>query len=166
MFGSYVNCTEKIARTFTELAAGLTMDEMPYWKEGTLEKYIPSEDYVVIKFACWAFEKFPQAKDVLKAVGEVMSIGKTFKEAFHKAIRGLEIKRYGIGWAKDFNSLPLDRLKEKSAVPTSERIFIMYEALRKGMSVDELNKMTYINNYFIKEMKDLVDLEEEIIAFG
>ncbi|MCK4994506.1 MAG: carbamoyl-phosphate synthase large subunit [Candidatus Omnitrophica bacterium] len=159
-----------IARISTKLAAGLTMDEIPYWREGTLEKYVPSGDYVVIKFARWAFEKFPQAKDILgtqmKAVGEVMSIGKTFKEAFQKAIRGLEIKRYGIGWAKDFKSLPLDRLKEKLAVPTSERIFIMYEALRKGMSVDELNKMTYINSYFIKEMKDLVDLEEEIIVSG
>ncbi len=159
-----------IARISTKLASGLTMDEIPYWKEGTLEKYVPSGDYVVIKFARWAFEKFPQALDVLgtqmKAVGEVMSIGKTFKESFQKAIRGLEIKRYGIGGAKNFKSLPLDRLKEKLAVPTSERIFIMYEALRKGISVVELHKMTYINSYFINEMKDLVDLEEEIIAMG
>ncbi|MCG2712609.1 MAG: carbamoyl-phosphate synthase large subunit [Candidatus Omnitrophica bacterium] len=159
-----------IARISTKLAIGLTMDEMPYWRKGTLEKYEPSGEYVVIKFARWAFEKFPQALDILgtqmKAVGEVMSIGKTFKEAFQKAIRSLEIKRYGLGGAKNFKSLPLDRLKEKLANPTSERIFIMYEALRKGLSVDELNKMTYINSYFIQEMKDLVDLEEEIIAVG
>ncbi|MFH1093466.1 MAG: carbamoyl-phosphate synthase large subunit [Candidatus Omnitrophota bacterium] len=159
-----------IARISTKLAAGLTMDEIPYWKEGTLEKYKPSGDYVVIKFARWAFEKFPGAVDILgtqmKAVGEVMSIGKTFKEAFQKAIRSLEIKRYGLGGAKNFKSLPLDRLKEKLANPSSERVFIMYEALRKGLSVDELNRMTHINSYFIQEMKDLVDLEEEIIALG
>ena len=159
-----------IARISTKLAVGLTMDEIPYWREGTLEKYEPSGEYVVIKFARWAFEKFPQALDILgtqmKAVGEVMSIGKTFKEAFQKAIRSLEIKRYGIGGAKNFKSLPLDRLKEKLANPSSERIFIMYEALRKDLSVDELNKMTHINSYFIKEMKDLVELEEEIITAG
>lgn len=155
-----------IARISAKLAAGITMDEIPYWKEGTLEKYSPGGDYVVIKFARWAFEKFPRAKDVLgtqmKAVGEVMSIGKTFKEAFQKSIRSLEIKRYGLGGAKNFKELTLDRIKEKLAAPSSERIFIMYEALRKGMSVDELNKITYIGKWFINEMKELVDFEEEL----
>src|SRR4030043_653535 len=125
-----------IARISTELAAGITMDEIPYWKEGTLEKYQPSGNYVVVKFARWAFEKFPKAKDVLgtqmKAVGEVMSIGKTFKEAFQKSIRSLETKRYGLGNAKDFKTLSLEKLKERLAMPSSERVFLMYEALRKG----------------------------------
>ena len=156
-----------IARISTKLAAGLTMDEIPYWKEGTLEKYVPSGDYVVIKFARWAFEKFPQAKDILgtqmRAVGEVMSIGKTFKESFQKAIRSLEIKRYGLGGAKNFKELPLETLKRKLAQPSSERIFIMYEALRKNISVEELHKMTNIHKWFINEIKDLVDFEEEII---
>jgi len=158
-----------IARISTKLATGLTMDEIPYWKEGTLEKYAPSGDYVVIKFARWAFEKFPGAKDVLgtqmRAVGEVMSIGKNFKEAFQKAIRSLEINRYGLGGAKNFKELSLDRLKERLVAPTSERVFLMYEALRKGMDMDELYELTYINSYFIKEMKELIDYEEELLKY-
>jgi len=156
-----------IARISTKLAAGLTMDEIPYWRKGTLEKYEPWGEYVVIKFARWAFEKFPSAKDVIgtqmKAVGEVMSIGKTFKEAFQKAIRSLEIKRYGLGSAKNFKDLPLEKLKEMLAQPSSERIFIMYEALRKGMDVEALYQLTYIGRPFIKEMKELVDFEEELL---
>ncbi|MFC1674416.1 carbamoyl-phosphate synthase large subunit [Candidatus Omnitrophota bacterium] len=154
-----------IARISTKLAAGLTMDEIPYWKEGTLEKYEPSGDYVVIKFARWAFEKFPGAKDILgtqmRAVGEVMSIGKTYKEAFQKAIRSLEIGRYGLGVAK-FKALADEVLKGRIATPSSERIFLMYEALRRGASVEELYRVTHIGRWFIQEMKDLVDFEEEI----
>ncbi|MBN1384261.1 MAG: carbamoyl-phosphate synthase large subunit [Elusimicrobia bacterium] len=157
-----------IARISTKLAAGLTMDEIPYWKEGTLEKYEPSGDYVVIKFARWAFEKFSQAKDILgtqmKAVGEVMSIAKTFKEAFQKSIRSLEIKRYGLGGAKNFKDLSLDELKQKLIFPSSERVFLMYEALRKGISIEELNQMTNIHSYFIKEMKELVEFEENLAS--
>ncbi|RKY42583.1 MAG: carbamoyl phosphate synthase large subunit [Candidatus Makaraimicrobium thalassicum] len=156
-----------IARISTKLAAGITMDEIPYWKEGTLEKYEPSGEYVVIKFARWAFEKFSQAKDILgtqmKAVGEVMSIGKTFKEAFQKAIRSLEIKRYGLGDVKEFKELSAERLKERIATPSSERIFLMYEALRKGVTVEELYQLTYIGRWFINEMKELVECEEELV---
>jgi carbamoyl-phosphate synthase large subunit len=159
-----------IARISTKLAAGITMDEIPYWKEGTLEKYQPSGDYVVIKFARWAFEKFPQAKDVLgtqmKAVGEVMSIGKNFKEAFQKSIRSLEIKRYGLGGAKNFKELKLSQLKERLIAPSSERIFLMYEALRKGMGVEELHGLTHIGRWFIKEMKELVEFEEELLKLS
>ncbi|HPN87751.1 MAG TPA: carbamoyl-phosphate synthase large subunit [Candidatus Omnitrophota bacterium] len=156
-----------IARISTKLAAGLTMDEIPYWRKGTLEKYEPWGEYVVIKFARWAFEKFPQAKDVLgtqmKAVGEVMSIAKDFKEAFQKSIRSLEIKRYGLGGAKNFKELSLEELKVKLANPSSERIFLMYEALRKGMGIEELYQMTFIGRWFIGEMKELVDFEEELL---
>ena len=159
-----------IARISTKLAAGITMDEIPYWKEGTLEKYAPSGDYVVIKFARWAFEKFPKAKDILgtqmKAVGEVMSIAKNFKEAFQKSIRSLEIGRYGLGGAKDFKTLPLEKLKERLAFPSSERVFLMYEALRKGISVDELYNMTHIGKWFIQQMKELVDFEEKLIKLS
>jgi len=155
-----------IARISTKLAAGLSMDEIPYWKEGTLEKYEPSGDYVVIKFARWAFEKFPKAKDILgtqmKAVGEVMSIGKTFKEAFQKSIRSLEIGRAGLGVEK-FKALPIERLRGKLSAPSSERIFLIYEALRRGMSVEELYKVTYIHPWFLNEIKELADFEEEII---
>ncbi len=159
-----------IARVSTKLAAGLTLDEIPYWRKGTLEKYEPWGDYKVIKFARWAFEKFPQAKDILgtqmKAVGEVMSIAKTFKEAFQKSIRSLEIGRYGLGFAKDFNTLSLDELKSKLAYPSSERVFLMYEALRKGMSVEDLYGLTYIGKQFIREMQDMVQFEEELLKAG
>ncbi|MGB2705333.1 MAG: carbamoyl-phosphate synthase large subunit [Candidatus Omnitrophota bacterium] len=158
-----------IARISTKLAAGITMDEIPYWRKGTLEKYEPWGDYVVIKFARWAFEKFPQAKDVIgtqmKAVGEVMAIGKTFKEAFQKSIRSLEIKRYGLGNARNFKNLDPETLKEKLSYPTSERIFLMYEALRKGISVEDLHQLTYIGRWFLKEMKELVQFEEELLKF-
>ena len=155
-----------IARISTKLAAGLTMDEIPYWKEGTLEKYVPSGDYVVIKFARWAFEKFPKAKDILgtqmKAVGEVMSIGKTFKESFQKSIRSLEIGRAGLG-VEEFKAFPIEKLKGKLSVPSSERIFLIYEALRRGFLVEELHKVTHIHSWFLNEMKELADFEEEII---
>jgi carbamoyl-phosphate synthase large subunit len=155
-----------IARVSTKLAAGITMDEIPYWKEGTLDKYAPYGDYVVVKFARWAFEKFKSAKDILgtqmRAVGEVMSIGKNFKEAFQKAIRSLEIKRYGLG-VPAFRSLSIEDLRKRLAMPSSERIFLMYEALRKGVTVDELLAMTRINRFFISEMKELVDFEERIV---
>ncbi len=159
-----------IALISTKLAAGLTMDELPYWRKGTLEKYEPWGDYVVIKFARWAFEKFPQARDVLgtqmKAVGEVMSIAKTFKESFQKSIRSLETKRYGLGGAKNFKELSLDELKQRISMPSSERIFLVYECLRKGMSVEELYQVTFIGRWFLGQMKELVELEEELIKAG
>jgi carbamoyl-phosphate synthase large subunit len=157
-----------IARVSALLAGGLTMDEIPYWRDGTLEKYTPSGDYVVVKFARWAFEKFKGIEDRLgtqmRAVGEVMSIGRTYKEALQKAIRSLEINRYGLGFARNFNALPLDTLLEKLATATSERQFIMYEALRKGADVEDLHRRTHIKPWFIRQMQELVALEQEIIA--
>ncbi len=151
------------------LAGGMTLDEIPYWREGTLEKYTPSGDYVVVKFARWAFEKFPDAQDKLgtqmRAVGEVMSIGKTYKEAFQKAIRSLEQGRFGLGFAKDFHSRSLEDLMKMLNEPSSERQFIMYEALRKGATVEELYAKTHIKPYFIQQMKELVELEEQILAY-
>ncbi len=156
-----------IALVSSLLAGGLTMDEIPYWRDGTLEKYTPSGDYVVVKFARWAFEKFPQAEDRLgtqmRAVGEVMSIGKTYKEAFQKSIRSLEQGRHGLGFAKDFNQRPLDELMTLLNEPSSERQFIMYEALRKGATVDDLFAKTYIKAWFIEQMKELVEVEEEVL---
>ncbi|MBN1827782.1 MAG: carbamoyl-phosphate synthase large subunit [Deltaproteobacteria bacterium] len=158
-----------IALVSAMLAAGLTLDEIPYWRAGTLDKYEPSGDYVVVKFARWAFEKFPGSQDILgtqmRAVGEVMSIGKTYKEALHKAIRSLEINRYGLGFAKDFNKKSLDELLRLLAQPSSERQFIMYEALRKGASVEDLHSRTFIKPWFIEQMKELVELEEEVLKY-
>ncbi|OHE75934.1 MAG: carbamoyl phosphate synthase large subunit [Verrucomicrobia bacterium GWF2_62_7] len=158
-----------IALISAKLAAGLTLDEIPYWKEGTLEKYKPSGDYVVVKFSRWAFEKFKDAEDKLgtqmRAVGEVMSIGKNYKEAFQKSIRSLENGRHGLGFAKDFNKRSLEELMSMLNQPSSERQFIMYEALRKGAKVDELYAKTYIKPWFIQQMKELVELEEKLLAF-
>ncbi|MGQ9920869.1 MAG: carbamoyl-phosphate synthase large subunit [Desulfobacca sp.] len=155
-----------IALVSSLLAGGLTLDEIPYWREGTLEKYTPWGDYVVVKFARWAFEKFPGAIDRLgtqmRAVGEVMSIGKTYKEAFQKAIRSLEIGRYGLGFAKNFHDMPLDELLERLNEPTSERQFLMYEAIRKGADTQTLYHKTHIKPWFIEQMRELVQLEEEI----
>jgi len=158
-----------IAFISAKLAAGMTLDEIPYWREGTLEKYTPSGDYVVVKFARWAFEKFRNAQDKLgtqmRAVGEVMSIGKTYKEAFQKAIRSLEIGRYGLGFAKDFHQKSLDELMGLLTEPSSERQFIMYEALRKGATIEDLYKKTFIKPWFIEQMKELVELEEKILTY-
>ena len=157
-----------IALVSAMLATGLTLADIPCGKYGTLADYYPDGDYVVIKFARWAFEKFKKAEDKLgtqmRAVGEVMSIGKTYKEAFQKAIRSLEKGRYGLGFAKDFNGKTKDELISMLHVPTSERQFIMYEALRKGATVDELWELTKIKHYFIEQMKELVDEENALIA--
>jgi carbamoyl-phosphate synthase large subunit len=158
-----------IALISAKLAVGMTLDELPYWREGTLEKYTPSGDYVVVKFARWAFEKFRDAEDRLgtqmRAVGEVMSIGKTYKEAFQKAIRSLEIGRFGLGFAKDFHEKPLEELLNMLTYPTSERQFLMYEALRKGVGIQELYRKTFIKPWFIQQMKELVEEEEKIIRY-
>ncbi|HOZ45356.1 MAG TPA: carbamoyl-phosphate synthase large subunit [Candidatus Hydrogenedentes bacterium] len=158
-----------IALVSAMLAGGLTLDEIPYWRNGTLDKYTPSGDYVVVKFARWAFEKFRGVEDRLgtqmRAVGEVMSIGKTYKEALQKAIRSLENGRHGLGFAKDFNARSLKQLLKDVSTPTSERQFIMYEALRKGATVEELFERTHTKAWFIEQMKELVELEEEILQY-
>ncbi len=159
-----------IALISAMLASGLTLDEIPCGKYGTLDKYVPDGDYVVLKFARWAFEKFKGVEDRLgtqmRAVGEVMSIGKTYKEAFQKAIRSLETGRYGLGFAKDFNDKTAEELLALLAQPTSERQFIMYEALRKGVSVEKLHELTSIKTYFIEQMAELVQEEEALLAFA
>jgi carbamoyl-phosphate synthase large subunit len=158
-----------IAMVSSLLAGGLTLDEIPYWRDGTLEKYTPSGDYVVVKFARWGFEKFEGVKDELgtqmRAVGEAMSIGKNYKEAFLKAIRSMETGRHGLGFARNFNSLPLDELMRMLSTATSERQFIMYEALRKGADINLLYERTHIKPWFLSQMKELVDLEEKMLAY-
>ena len=155
-----------IALVSAMLAAGLDLADIPCGKYGTLDKYVPDGDYVVIKFARWAFEKFKGSQDKLgtqmRAVGEVMSIGKTYKEAFQKAIRSLEIGRYGLGNVKKFTDLSLKELMNMLHIASSERQFIMYEAIRKGADLDELYNITKIKPYFLEQMKELVDEEESL----
>lgn len=156
-----------IALVSAKLAAGLTLDKIPYWRDGSLEKYTPSGDYVVLKFARFAFEKFRGVDDCLgtqmKAVGEVMAIGKTYKETLQKAIRGLENGRAGLGFAKDFNKKTKGELLDLMRTPSSERHFLMYEALRKGATTAEINAVTYEKAYFINQMRELVELEEQML---
>ena len=157
-----------IALVSSMLAAGLTLSDIPCGKYGTLDKYVPDGDYVVIKFARWAFEKFKGVEDKLgtqmRAVGEVMSIGKNYKEAFQKAIRSLETGRYGLGHAKDFDTLSKDELMNRLSTASSERHFLMYEAIRKGATNDEIFEATKVKHYFIQQMRELVEEEEAILA--
>ena len=157
-----------IALVSAMLATGLTLKDIPCGKYGTLDKYVPDGDYVVIKFARWAFEKFKGVEDKLgtqmRAVGEVMSIGKTYKEAFQKAIRSLETGRYGLGYAKNYHELTKEQLLQMLITPSSDRHFIMYEALRKGASVEEIYELTKVKTWFIEQMKELVEEEEAIAA--
>lgn len=157
-----------IASVSAMLATGMTLSDIPCGKYGTLDKYVPDGDYVVIKFARWAFEKFKGVEDKLgtqmRAVGEVMSIGKTFKEAFQKAIRSLETGRYGLGHVKDFDQKTKEQLLKLLITPTSERYFIIYEALRKGASVEEIHEITKVKHYFLEQIKELVEEEEALAA--
>ena len=156
-----------IALVSAMLASGLTLSEIPCGKYGTLDKYVPDGDYVVIKFARWAFEKFKGVEDKLgtqmRAVGEVMSIGKNYKEAFQKAIRSLEKGRYGLGHVKNFYDMTKEQLLQALITPSSERHFQMYEALRKGATVEEIHEITKVKTYFIEQMKELVDEEEMLV---
>ncbi|MBQ8582646.1 MAG: carbamoyl-phosphate synthase large subunit [Ruminococcus sp.] len=157
-----------IALVSAMLACGLTLKDIPCGKYGTLDKYTPDGDYIVIKFARWAFEKFKGSEDKLgtqmRAVGEVMSIGKTYKEAFQKAIRSLETGRYGLGFAKNFHDQTKEELLSQLRFPTSERQFIIYEALRKGATVDEIFELTKIKHWFLNQMLELVQEEENLIS--
>ncbi len=156
-----------IALVSAMLATGLTLKDIPCGKYGTLDKYVPDGDYVVIKFARWAFEKFKGVEDKLgtqmRAVGEVMSIGKTYKEAFQKAIRSLETGRYGLGHVKDFDRLSKEELLKRLITPSSERHFLMYAALQKGATVEEIYEITKVKAYFIQQMKELVEEEKAIV---
>ncbi|MDD6799965.1 MAG: carbamoyl-phosphate synthase large subunit, partial [Firmicutes bacterium] len=159
-----------IALVSAMLAVGLTLDEIPYYRDGTLDKYTPSGDYVVIKFARWAFDKFKKVEDKLgtqmKAVGEAMSIGKTYKEAFQKAIRSLENGRPGLGGVEAIEALSDDKLMSALSEPSSQRQFYMYEALRRGVAPELLHRMTNIKMWFIEQMKELADFEAEMRSAG
>jgi len=157
-----------IALVSAMLATGLTLKDIECGKYGTLDKYVPDGDYVVIKFARWAFEKFKGVEDKLgtqmRAVGEVMSIGKNYKEAFQKAIRSLETGRYGLGHIAKLEKLSKEELLNMLATPSSERHFAMYEALKKGATVEEIENLTKVKTYFIEQMKELVEEEAALVA--
>nr|MCR4751068.1 carbamoyl-phosphate synthase large subunit [Eubacterium sp.] len=157
-----------IALVSAKLATGLTLKDLPCGKYGTLDQYKPGGDYVVVKFARWAFEKFKGVEDKLgtqmRAVGEVMSIGKTYKEALQKAIRSLEKDRYGLGHVKNFDTLSKEELLKSIVTPSSERHFLIYEALRAGASVEEIHERTHVKHWFLEQMKELVVEEETLLS--
>ena len=161
-----------IAKIAAKLAVGFTLDEIH--NDITRETYAsfePTIDYCVVKIPRWTFEKFPGAEDSLtpsmKSVGEVMAIGRTFKESLQKGIRSLEISRIGLGAdGKDLPDLPPAELRTKLRVPNSQRLFYLRQAFRDGLSVDEVYELTGIDPWFLYQIRDLVDFTEELATFG
>ena len=159
-----------IAKVAAKLAVGYTLDEIPNdITRETMASFEPAIDYCVVKFPRWAFEKFPGADPVLttamKSVGEAMAIGRTFKEALQKAIRSLEIGRFGLGMDGKREAAP-ENVREKLGLPTPERIFHLRSALKGGISPGEIADLTGIDPWFLENMKEVCELEEEIKIFG
>ena len=149
----------------TKLAMGLNLDELEICQSSNNHV----NGHVVVKFPRWIFEKFTGVEDRLgtqmRSIGEVMGVGKSYKEALQKAVRSLDTGRHGLGFAKDFHSLDQIDLKQLLIEATSERQFIIYEALRKGVSVEDIHVLTHINTWFIAQMKNLIDLENQILQY-
>jgi carbamoyl-phosphate synthase large subunit len=162
-----------IAKIAAKLAVGYTLDEIPNDITGeTLASFEPTLDYCVIKIPRWTFEKFPETPDLLttamKSVGETMSIGRTFKEALQKGLRGLEIGRHGLGGdgkgrPEENGLFPSDdEIEKKLSTPNSQRIFYLRYALQAGMSIDEIFQLTGIDPWFLFQLKQIVDMEEQL----
>lgn len=162
-----------IAKIAAKLAVGYTLDELKNdITRETLAAFEPSIDYCVVKIPRWTFEKFPEADDVLttsmKSVGETMSIGRTFKEAFQKAMRSLETGRFGFGGdgKQMLDHLDKEDLERGLRIPNSKRISFIYEALKRDMSLDELYALTSIDRWFLFNFQQLVETEREISERG
>ncbi|MFN2369019.1 MAG: carbamoyl-phosphate synthase large subunit [Desulfurivibrionaceae bacterium] len=162
-----------IAKIAAKLAVGYTLDEIP--NDITRETYAafePTIDYCVVKIPRWTFEKFPETEDMLttamKSVGETMAIGRTFKEAFQKGLRSLEIGVAGFGADPKFNLTELEQtdLENSLRVPSSQRFFQLYEGLRRGMEVGEIYRITAIDPWYLNNLKQIVDLEGQIRERG
>ena len=163
-----------IAKIAALLAVGFTLDELKNDITGTTPaSFEPSLDYVVVKAPRFTFEKFHGSSNTLgtqmKSVGEAMAIGRTFQEAFQKALRSLETGRAGFGAdGKDApsESLSDDALADAVACPTAERIFHVHEAFRRGWSVEKLHTLTQIDPYFLRHLQELATFEDEIATLG
>ena len=162
-----------IAKIAAKLAVGYTLDEIP--NDITKETYAafePTIDYCVVKIPRWTFEKFPEAEDILttamKSVGETMAIGRTFKEAFQKGMRSLEIGCSGFGADPKFNFSAMDQrdLELKLKIPNSQRVFAIYEGLIRGMAIERLYQLTAIDPWFLVNLRQIVDTEKEIRKVG
>jgi carbamoyl-phosphate synthase large subunit len=163
-----------IAKIAAKLAIGYTLDEIPNdITRTTPASFEPSIDYVVTKIPRFTFEKFPQADHTLttqmKSVGEVMAIGRTFKESFQKALRGLEIGAtglYGGKWGGDRTLRPHDEIEHKLITPCAERIFYIRHAFRAGFTAEEIHRLTHIDPWFLQNIKEIVEMEEELVKAG
>lgn len=163
-----------IAKIAAKLAVGYTLDEIP----NDITKYTPASfeptlDYVVVKVPRWTFEKFKDTKDILgvqmKSVGEVMAIGRTFKESLQKALRSLEIGRNGWGCDDkdiDVKTITMEEIKIKLQEPNSNRIFYIKYGFQKGLSFEEVYNLTKIDKWFLSNLKDIYDLENFLISFA
>ncbi|MGQ9509140.1 MAG: carbamoyl-phosphate synthase large subunit [Thermodesulfobacteriota bacterium] len=173
-----------IAKIAAKLAVGYTLDEIPNdITKKTPASFEPSIDYCVVKIPRFNFEKFPGADQTLttsmKSVGETMAIGRTFKEALQKGLRSLEIKRHGLGAdGKDYLPYPdeieknphrekiLEKIKHKLSIPNAERIFYIREAFRWNIKLEEIHELTKIDPWFLRNIEEIVELEEEISSYG
>ncbi len=159
-----------IAKIAAKLAVGYTLDEIPNdITRQTPASFEPTIDYVVVKIPRWAFEKFPGADQTLtiqmKSVGEAMAIGQTFKEALQKGLRSLETGWYGLD-NHPLKELPLSELPQKLTIPNVERIFYIKQAFRRGLSVDHIHSYTKIDPFFLYNIKEIVEFEEELRKSG
>ena len=162
-----------IAKIAAKLAVGYTLDEIANdITKKTYASFEPSIDYCVVKIPRWTFEKFPETEDhlttAMKSVGETMAIGRTFKEAFQKALRSLEIGCFGFGADKKFNHQDMDQVDLEQALnnPSSQRVFHIYEALKRGMSIARIHELSMIDPWYLNNLKQIVSLEQVIAAAG
>lgn len=160
-----------IAKIAAKLSVGFTLDEIPNdITKKTPASFEPAIDYVVVKIPRWPFDKFPDADKTLttqmKSVGEAMAIGRTFEEALQKAIRSLEIGRYGLGAdGKDEPMPEVKTLRDYLRIPTHNRVFYLRLAIKRGMSIDEIYELTKIDKWFLYKIKNIVQMEEELSKY-
>lgn len=165
-----------IAKIAAKLAVGYRLDEIPNdITRETMACFEPTIDYVVTKIPRWTFEKFPEADPTLtvqmKSVGETMAIGRTFRESLQKALRGLEIGHFGLGGGKKdiwgtVNQPTEDEVIAKLSIPNDERMFYLRYAFKGGMTIEQIHEITDIDPWFLNNIKQLVDVENEIRAVG
>ena len=171
-----------IAKIAAKLALGYTLDEIPNdITRLTPASFEPTIDYIVVKVPRWAFEKFPRADRTLttqmKSVGEVMAIGRTFKEAFMKAFRSLELGRGNMLFAKSGGRINAtatvdgdgdddSALQRSLAVPNDQRMWAIFRALERGWSLEEIHRLTNIDPWFLTQFKQLVELKEQAALVG
>jgi len=156
-----------IAKIAAKLAVGYTLDEIKNdITKVTPASFEPTIDYCVVKIPRFTFEKFPEAKDVLgismKSVGETMAIGRTFKEALQKGLRGLEIGHVGLDTKQSYKDIPDGKIAQRLKEPNASRIFYIKYALQKGYSAEKINELTGIDPWFIENIRDIVEMENEL----